>query len=227
MHDLIGTFGEVLLPIAVVAALGYLLRRGVELDVRSLSRMVIYLLMPCLIFNTLLRAEISGAETVRMIGFMALFSLLMGGVALATGAALRLERTDQSAFLLSTMFMNSGNYGLPLARFAFGEAGFQYAALFYLMQSMLIQTLAVFIAARGHASSKQALLNVLRLPLVYTIIGALVLRWLFGLPGPATPPLLLAVEQGVQLIAAATLPLMLLMLGMQLADAQPVVDGRR
>jgi predicted permease len=151
----------------------------------------------------------------------------MGVVALVLSVVLRMSRVEQSAFLLGTMFMNSGNYGLPLARFAFGEAGFQYAVLFYLVQAFMAQTLAVFIAARGQASSRQALGQMLRLPLLYAALGAMLLRWIAGPPTAETPALLLGIESGVQLLASAALPLLLLLLGMQLAEAQPVTEVRR
>jgi predicted permease len=227
MPDLARVFSEVLLPIVVVAALGFAFRSRVPLDLRSLNRLGIYVLSPCLIFNTLLRADLSGGQTVRMLLFTLICIVLMGCLSLAASALLRLSRVEQSAFLLSTMFMNSGNYGLPLARFAFGEVGFQYAVLFYLVQAFLSQTLAVFIAARGQASSRDALGEVLRLPLLYAALGAMALRWLFGPPGDDTPMLLQGLEAGVQLLANAALPVLLLLLGMQLAEARAPSEGRR
>ena len=227
MTELARAFSEVLLPIVVVASLGFAFRSRVALDLRSLNRLGIYVLSPCLIFNTLLRADLSGGQTARMLLFTLLCIALMGGLALAASALMGLSRVEQSAFLLSTMFMNSGNYGLPLARFAFGEAGFQYAILFYLVQAFLSQTLAVFIAARGQASSREALGQVLRLPLLYAALGAMALRWLLGAPSDATPMLLRGLEAGVQLLANAALPVLLLLLGMQLAEARAPTEGGR
>lgn len=227
MPDLARAFSEVLLPIVVVASIGFAFRSRVALDLRSLNRLGIYVFSPCLIFNTLLRADLGGGQTARMLLFALLCIALMGALALAASALMGLSRVEQSAFLLSTMFMNSGNYGLPLARFAFGEAGFQYAVLFYLVQAFLSQTLAVFIAARGQASSRQALGQVLRLPLLYAALGALALRWAAGPPTEATPMLLQGLEAGVQLLASAALPFLLLLLGMQLAEARPTAEGWR
>lgn len=227
MGDIARVFAEVLLPILVAVTLGYAFRRKVAFDLQSINRLCMYVLSPCLVFNTLLRANVSGGDTLRMVAFVVISTLAMGALSFVVGRALRLDRTDQSAFLLATMFMNSGNYGLPLARFAFGEAGFQYAVLFYLGQTILAQTLAVFIAASGRADARKALLQVLRLPLVYAAATALVLRAIVGTPDPATPFVLAGLERGMELVAGAALPVLLLMLGMQLGAAQPVADGGR
>lgn len=227
MNDIPRVFAEVLLPILVTVVLGYTFRRKISFDLQSINRLCMYVLSPCLVFNTLLRTNVSGGDTVRMVSFVVVSTLAMGVLALVVGRTLRLDRTDQSAFLLATMFMNSGNYGLPLARFAFGEAGFQYAVLFYLGQTTMAQTLAVFIAAAGRSNARRALLQVLRLPLVYAAVAAVVLRALLGTPGPTTPFVLVGLERGVEMVAGAALPVLLMMLGMQLGAAQPIDDGRR
>ena len=48
-------FSEVLLPIVVVVSMGYLLQGAFMLDARTLNRVSLYVLSPCLLFVTLLR----------------------------------------------------------------------------------------------------------------------------------------------------------------------------
>jgi len=55
---------------------------------------------------------------------------------------LQLDTIDRAALMLCAMFMNAGNYGLPAARFAFGQEGFDRAVLFFVLQAILAQTLA-------------------------------------------------------------------------------------
>ena len=40
------------------------------------------------------------------------------------------SQTIESGLILSTSFMNSGNYGAPIILFAYGEAGVAYSARF-------------------------------------------------------------------------------------------------
>ena len=57
---------------------------------------------------------------------------VVGFIAWITAKSLKFERSILSAVLLTTMFMNAGNYGLPLALFAFGEAALSYASIYFI-----------------------------------------------------------------------------------------------
>src|SRR5438552_3130906 len=65
MLNLLSAFGEVLLPVVVVVTLGYFLRRSFPLDARSLNRVSLYVLTPCLVFVALLRTDVAGGEATR------------------------------------------------------------------------------------------------------------------------------------------------------------------
>ncbi|MFL5807605.1 MAG: AEC family transporter, partial [Roseiflexaceae bacterium] len=175
---IISVFSEVLLPVVVVVALGYLLHRFYPIDVRSLNRVSLYVLTPCLIFVTLLGTDVAGAEATRLSLQMALVMAATTLCALLAALPLRLSGPQRSGFLLTTTFMNSGNYGLSVSRFAFGEIGFQYAVVGFLTQAILAQTLAVYLASAGRASRRAALGQVFRLPLIYAALIALGLRLL-------------------------------------------------
>lgn len=220
-------FAQVLLPILVPLSLGFTFRRYMTIDLASINRLCIYVLSPVLIFNTLWRIDVDGGDSLRMFGVVVLFSISMALVTLLVARSMRLERADQSAMLLTTMFMNTGNYGLPLAHFAFGDAGFQYAVLYYIGQSILVQTVAVFIAATGQANIKDSLKKVFQMPLVYAAISGLVLRFTVGIPGPETSFVLAGLADGAELVAGATLPVLLIMLGIQMAAGVKVVDRSR
>src|SRR5690349_17730216 len=135
MSLVLQVFSEVLLPIVVIAVMGYLLQGAFPLDARTLNRVSLYVLSPCLLFATLLRAEISGGEALRLSMLMFLVVVSMSVCAYLVARALRLDAPQRSGFMLATTFMNSGNYGLPATRFAFGDIGFQYAVVGYLTQA--------------------------------------------------------------------------------------------
>lgn len=215
-------FSEVLLPIVVIVALGYTLRRAFALDLRTLNRVSIYVLSPSLVFVTLLRAEVAGAEALRLALQMLLVVLTMAGCAFVLGLLLGLSGPQRSGLMLSCGFMNSGNYGLPATRFAFGEAGFQYAVIGYLTQAILSQTLAVYLASAGHGDRRAALGQVFRLPLIYAVLLALGLRLLGVRLDEREGALALGLYRGLRLLADATLPFLLLILGMQLHQRQPL-----
>ncbi len=219
---LLQAFSEVLLPIVVITGLGYALERAFPLDARTLNRVSLYVLSPCLLFATLLRTEISGGEAVRLSVLMVLVVAVMSIVAYGVARALRLDAAQRSGFMLAVTFMNSGNYGLPATRFAFGEIGFQYAVVGYLTQAFLSQTFAVYVASMSGGNRRAALTQVLRMPMIYAALLAIGLR-LLGVPlDERNGAVAVGVFRGVRLVADATLPFLLLILGMQLRRRTPV-----
>jgi predicted permease len=122
--------------------------------------------------------------------------------------------------------MNSGNYGLSVSRFAFGDIGFQYAVIGYLVQAILSQTLAVYLASSGTTGHRTALGKVFRLPLIYAVLIALGLRLVGVRLDESNGSLAIGLFRGLRLLADAALPILLVILGTQLAQRQPVTaDG--
>ncbi len=221
----LSAFVEVLLPVIVVVASGYALRRRFELDLPSLNRLSMYVLGPALIFTTIVRIDVTGGEALRIIAASVAVCLGIGVVGLITGALLRLERSSLAALLLCVMFMNSGNYGLPTSRFAFGEAGFQRALLYFIAQTIMAQTLAVPIASAGQSDLRSAVRQMLAMPQIYAVALGLLARF-SGIDLPHRSDAWGSAFRGAALMADAALPLLLLLLGMQLANGTPVEDVR-
>jgi len=214
-------FLEVLLPVALVALVGYTLRWRMPLDQRTLNRVVIYGMNPALIFTSLTAADLSGPNALHMLTLAVGVALVMGAVATSVAVPLGVRGGNLSAVLLVSMFMNSGNYGLPAARFAFGEEGFTQALFYFVAQSVLAQTLGVAVAAAGNARAKrglarEVLIRTLRMPQVYATIAALLVRSTGFDPAAQTGPLL-GGFRALSLLGEASLPMMLIVLGVQLA----------
>jgi predicted permease len=222
MTLLLQVFSEVLLPIVVIAGIGYMLEGAFPLDPRTLNRVSLYVLSPCLLFATLLRTEISGSDALRLSLLMLLVVISMCVCAYVVAHVMRLNAAQRSGFMLAATFMNSGNYGLPATRFAFGEVGFQYAVVGYLTQAFLSQTLAVYVASMGGGDRWAALVQVLRMPMLYAALLAIVLRLLGVQLDDSNGSVAVGLFRGVRLLADATLPFLLLILGMQLRRRKPL-----
>lgn len=210
MIALAGLFANNLLPILAVAAIGFLLQRFQPIDTRTLSRLVLYVCVPALTFDLIADTQIALADIARMVAFAATVTGLMAIASFLLGKALRLDALSLSGLVLASAFMNSGNYGLSLNRLALGEQGLAWASLFYVTSSALINSLGIYVARAGREGAGQALAGVLRVPSIYAISLALLVRvqgW--SLPLPVARP--------IEILAAAAIPLMLLQLGMQLA----------
>ena len=187
--------------------------------------MSIYLLSPALFFSLLVRVQVEATEALRTGAFMILFVAAVGAVALLSGRALGLETSATAALLLCTMFMNAGNYGLPVARFAFGEEGFERAA-FFAVQAVLEQTLAVHILGAGHGDLRGGFRRLLRMPQLYAILAALAVRLGGAAPTLLDDGVLGNLFSGVSLVSDAAVPILLVVLGLQLAKAEGIREGR-
>ncbi len=210
MAILLAILWKVILPVFLVIVLGYLLERRLSLDVRPISRVIFYALGPCLVFSSTATSAVSGADIWKIASFVLLMTLAMGLFSWAVARTLRFGRAMESAFLLTTLFVNSGNYGLPVNLFAFGQAGLERAAIFFTVSALLTNSVGVYLASRGQASGLDALRNVFKVPIVYgALAGFIVNLAAITVPEP--------VAKALDLIGGASVPLMLLLVGMQLA----------
>jgi len=209
---LLSIFAFDLLPIFLIAGAGFALARWRGASATTLTHVVFYALLPCFAFRLLMTSVATGRE----FGLMVLLAMLVMAAMALVGAvasfALRLNRTETSAFLLVLMFSNGGNYGLPVVSFAFGEQALSYGTVFFLTGSVMTSTVGAFLAAAGRRSLRAALMSVLRMPALYGILAA-VLALSTGITTPA--PLM----RPITMLSDAALPLMILVLGMQLERA--------
>ncbi|NTV54134.1 MAG: AEC family transporter, partial [Syntrophaceae bacterium] len=118
---LANTFANNILPILLLGGAGFMLGKIMHVDPRSLGRVVFYVFSPVLIFDLLVKNQLQWSEAASVIGFTVVIVLLIGLLAFLLGSFLKLERSALVAVVITTMFANTGNYGLPLVAFAFGE----------------------------------------------------------------------------------------------------------
>jgi len=209
LTHLLGLFADNILPIMLVAAAGFALHRVLHVDPQPLSRVAFYATTPALVFTLLVSTRISPPDILRMMGFATAVVLGVGLLSLGSARLLKLPAETSAAFILASTFMNCGNYGLSLNKFAFGDEGLAWASIFYIAGTMLTNSLGVYVATVGKASPVQALLGLARVPSMYAVPLALVVRGA-GIELPY------ALARPVELLAAAAVPLMILILGMQL-----------
>ena len=135
----------------------------------------------------------------------------MGLVGLVFGRLLRLGRQDTIALVIVLMFVNGGNYGLTLNGLLFGAEGISRAVVYFTVSTMLLFTVGTFAASMGQSGWQGSLRRLIRLPAFYAVILALIV-YLLVIPVPA--PIMRAVE----IAGAGAIPVMMVVLGMQIAD---------
>ncbi len=204
------TFVTVVLPIFVGIAAGFILERWRPTDERTASTLTLYLFSPALAFWSMSNTTLTPKDITRISVFIVLLAVATYLAVMLAAFGRLLRGTPKSAVLVTSIFMNSGNYGLPVSLIAFGQMGFEQAVMFAMVQTGLATALAIYWASKGRFGVRESLLNVLRMPLIYATVGGLAVRWWeIGLPG--------FLSTSVKILGDAAVPMGLVTLGIQLA----------
>ena len=196
----------------IIFFIGYIGQKLIGFDIKSISTAALYLMSPFLAFRTFYANELTMDYF-----YIILVSLLLTVVLLIivwiSALSMKATRQQLSAMILGGVFMNSGNYGAPVVLFAFGAVAFDYAVIMMVFQSLLMNTIGIFFASIGgkeKATLGQSVQRVIRMPLIYAAFLGIGLQ-LASLTIPK--PLM----EGISLVADASIPTVMLVLGMQLA----------
>ncbi len=213
MSSLLGLFADNLLPIFLAASVGFLISKFLNTNPRPLSQVIFYVFSPCLVFNLITHSQLSDGDILHMMLFVGLITLLIGGLTWLIGYFFRLERRMLAAVILTSIFMNAGNFGLSLNNFAFGQTTLSYASLYFVSMSVITYTVGIIIASMGTATLKQAVINLIKIPAIYALVLAFIfLRTSWELPVP--------LDRTTSLLGDASIPSMLILLGMQLKSVK-------
>lgn len=198
---------EITAPVFLLAAVGFIwVKLGFEYRVEFVTRLAMTLSVPCLIFTALMGTQIEASA----LAALSLASLVAYGVVtLAMWLLVIVGRLDRRTFLAPLIFGNTGNLGLPLALFAFGETGLGYAVVVFAVMAIISFTFGIWLVSDGGSLTK-----VIREPLVAaTLLGALFL-W----QGWQTPTFL---TNALELTGQMAIPIMLITLGVAVARLKP------
>lgn len=210
--NLILTVVEIVAPVFLLAGIGFAwVKLGFEYRNQFVTRLAMNLAMPCLIFTSLMQTTIEpSALAVLSLATIAVYA----AVAVASSLFVRLTGLNRRTYLAPLLIGNTGNLGLPLALFAFGDVGLEYAVIIFAISSIWAFSYGIYLVS-GHGSP----LKVLREPLVISsLLGALFL-W----QGWETPRF---VTNTLSLIGQMAIPIMLITLGVAVARLNPSGIGK-
>lgn len=221
--SLLAIFGSAILPVIAVAGAGYSLGRFGDVDPSALNTVTVYVLAPALVVYSFATTPFPASTLVRVVVAVVGFS---AGMILVAESAGRLQGQSEpllGAFVLVAAFPNVGNFGIPLSEFAFGATGRNTAILVTALQGVLLYTVGVYIAARGDdGDALGSMRRVFSIPLVYAVVGTLGARWLGVVPAEST-----AAMQTIEMLGNASIPVMLLILGIRLSNVSVDETVRR
>lgn len=194
---------NVVLPVFLIALLGYLFGKRKKIDLSAINDFVIYLATPALILSSLSKdpIELSLAGKV----FISV-SIIVGVSSIIGLFVIKVMKLPVKVYLPPIMFANTGNMGLPLVLFAFGETGFRVGILYMVCTTVLHYTVGIMIL-----NYNKSPLEILKLPLVYSAVAGVLL----SVSGITIPT---ALYRAVELLGEASIPTMIFALGYKLAE---------
>jgi malate permease and related proteins len=191
------------LPVFLIASLGYLFGKRKKIELSAINDFVIYLATPALILSSLSKdpIELSLAGKV----FLSV-CIIVGGCSLIGLLTVRVLKLPLKVYLPPAMFANTGNMGLPLVLFAFGETGFMVGILYMVSTTILHYTVGILIL-----NYDESPYEIFKLPLVYSAVAGVLLS-----VSDITLPT--ALDRAVGLLGEASIPTMIFALGYKLSE---------
>ncbi|WP_208353339.1 AEC family transporter [Pseudaestuariivita rosea] len=205
--NIVLTVLEVTAPVFLLALIGFIwVKLGFEYRVEFVTRLAMTLSVPCLIFVALMQTRI---DPQALTALSLASAVAYGVVTIVFFGLVLVAKLDRRTYLAPLIMGNTGNLGLPLALFAFGDTGLSYAVVVFAVMAIYSFTFGVWLVSGGGS-----VLKVIREP----IVGATLLGAVFLWQGWQTPRFL---TNALDLIGQMAIPIMLITLGVAIARLHP------
>ena len=192
---------NVLMPLFLIAAVGYLFGLRVRPDMHMTNRLIMDVFMPALIFHVMIQDDFHPSETFVLVMAGVILMLASGVIAFFTAKALGFS---WRGFVAPAMFSNWGNIGLPLYVFALGEHTLGAGVMLVVVGNVLCFSLGIYIF-----SGRTSLLAIFKIPIVIAVVlGSLIAALDISLPVALVLP--------IDMLGRVAIPLMLFSLGVRL-----------
>jgi len=210
VNTLLAIFVRVIVPVMITVGVGYLAARLLVFDLKMLARLGLYVLVPCLTFTAMARTTLAAGEFGRIVAFTLISVPLLWGLSSVAARLLRLPAAEAGAFHISILFTNAVNFGFPVLLLAYGPAALERGIVYAMTAQIVMQSLGVYLAARGRADFRSAMKRTWSMPGLYALIAGILVKALaIPVPAPLFDPL--------KIIGDSLVPFLLLVMGMQLA----------
>lgn len=211
----------VVLPVFLVVGLGAFIGRRMPFDGGTLNRIAAYAAVPALVFRSMSGIELDARVASLALGYIALLLAL----ALVAGLiGLAWTRGERNTLIGTTLSANAANINLPVALFAYGEAGLERALVLYVMTALLLFSLGPLLLGRGADGAALPWRQGVRAALAFPVLWASLAGWGVGAGNIELP---VAVVRAVGLLADAAVPIVLLSLGIHLSRTKRWWPQRR
>ena len=215
MLELFTIFKDIILPIFIVMAIGFILQKKFTMDISTLSKLNIYFVVPAFIFVKLYSTQFSASLFGKVLLFFILLVIILYAISTLFAKILGLDRGKKTTFTNSTMFFNSGNYGVPVNELAFKGDPFAMSiqVIVLTLQNIFTFSYGIFALQSVNSSKWKAMIGYFKMPVLYAMGAGLICNALnIQVPAVILVP--------ANMIANAMIGLALLTLGAQVARIQ-------
>jgi malate permease and related proteins len=202
-------FKASILPVFVIVAVAFVYHRLFRPDFKEITNLALTVFTPVFVFDSLVKENITLSMLGKPIVFMVLLTAAMMIIAHIVATILRAGENERISLMLASAMINVGNFGLPLIYFTYGNNASATAVLYFVAFNVPLSTVAIYISSR-EKKFRHILKDIARIPIFYALILSLVVTQMH-LPIP------LFLTKSLGLLGQATIPLMIFILGLQLA----------
>ncbi|HDR7794761.1 TPA: AEC family transporter [Bacillus luti] len=204
---------DVILPILILMLIGAILQRKFQFNLKQLSTLITYCLMPAAVFVNIYDIRIEIDLLLQIIYYLMLYSLSLIIVSHFISKILKLEKGESAALKNSISLMNSGNYGLPVSQLIFSHnpVGISIQIFIVIFQNLLTYSYGIYNLLSATKTIGGIIQSFLRLPVFHALVlGILFQSFTIQLPNSIFLPL--------NQLANGFVAIALILLGAQLSN---------
>ena len=225
MQTLLPIFIDVVLPVLLAVGVGAALQRFKPLDINTLSRLTLWVLVPAFLFLRVYESKLTWTAIGHVAWAATLPVIAVGLLMFAVLRRTQLPKAVIATLILAAVVPNAGNFAIPLAQLLHepkdsgavilsapgivNSEGVPIQALCVLLSNLLLWCVGYTIVALIKGDGWRGALGYFKLPMIYAIIAAFIFR-----DNDIRIPNLIIVP--VRIMADATIGVMLVTLGAQL-----------
>ena len=206
----------VIAPIFLMMGVGFVVQKKLGFDLRSLTRLNFWIFVPAFLFVHIVESKLSSHDLGLVLAHFSVCFVIIFALTWQVARVLDAGNGLQRAMTSAVLFPNCGNYGVPAAQLAFGAVGVSVQAILVMLVNTTNFTIGLGLNAGGQKGArrrdnfKSTARAALRLPMIYTLILALIWR---ATSWPIPQPL----NVSLHYLSDGLVPIALVTLGVQLA----------
>lgn len=211
MSSYIANMFNIALPVLIIIITGFLYGRifkNTNIDIAS--KLAFYLFAPVMTIQVVRNGEIEFTILGRIAITFLIIQVVLAVILYFLSRIYKTKKSDFNTNLLTVLFTNCGYYGFPIILLTYGEKGLIIAAEYVIFFNLMTATLGVFLASDSKLNFREALVEMLKIPLIYAFVAGLFLNITkFPLPN--------LFDSTLKTLDSAAIPVLLVVLGLELS----------